>query len=192
MPIIFETPFILKLWLKEVPEYTVIFTRLVIILALMSQITVGLQIAVQAIGNINRYQSVVGSLIILTLPVSYLLLKLGFPAYSVLIVSISIELIACFFRIFFLRCIGGLSIKKYFMNVIVSIIIPVSVSFIPCYFIFKLQEKSSLRFLITSLSSIVVFFLSVYFLGLSKTERQQIKKIFDLICIKLRIRKANG
>jgi O-antigen/teichoic acid export membrane protein len=78
LPIILEAETILKLWLKTVPEYTIIFTQLVIINILIDSISGPLMTAAQASGMIKLYQGVVGGLLILNLPVSYLFLKFGF------------------------------------------------------------------------------------------------------------------
>ena len=78
LPIIIETNTILTLWLKNVPEYTVIFVRLVLVFA-MCEVLSGTQItALQATGNIRNYQIVVGSLQLLNFPISYLLLGKGY------------------------------------------------------------------------------------------------------------------
>ena len=72
LPILIETNFILQLWLKKVPDYTVIFTFLIIINSLIDSISGPLRVANQATGNIKRFQVIVGSTLILNLPISYL------------------------------------------------------------------------------------------------------------------------
>src|SRR5690606_32288441 len=91
LPILLETEQILRLWLKTVPEYTVIFTRLVIINVLIDCISGPLMTAAQASGKIKLYQSIVGGLLILNLPVSYLFLKLGFQPQITIYISIGIS-----------------------------------------------------------------------------------------------------
>ena len=50
LPILIETNFILQLWLKKVPDYTVIFTFLIIINSLIDSISGPLRVANQATG----------------------------------------------------------------------------------------------------------------------------------------------
>src|SRR5690606_16126473 len=50
IPCIFEMSSLLKIWLNIVPDKTVIFTILILISNLISQLTIGLQTAVQATG----------------------------------------------------------------------------------------------------------------------------------------------
>ena len=94
LPILLETELILKIWLKNVPEHTIIFTRLAIINVLIDSISGPLMTAAQATGNIKKYQAIVGGLLLLILPISYLFLIMGYPPEITLYISISISIIA--------------------------------------------------------------------------------------------------
>lgn len=177
IPIIFEMNSILKFWLKNVPEFTVVFCRLILIGTMINQLTIGLQSALQATGNIKFYQIVVGSLIICNLPIAYFLLKLGYPAYSALISYIVIEILACSFRVYFLKKVGGLSISEYFAKVILREIIPIISSIFICYLITS-NYSGSYRFLFTMVSSSIIFISSVYFVGLCDDEKEIINNTF--------------
>jgi O-antigen/teichoic acid export membrane protein len=177
IPIIFEMNSILKFWLKNVPEFTVVFCRLILFGTMINQLTIGLQSALQATGKIKFYQIVVGSLILLNLPIAYFLLKLGYPAYSALISYIIIELVACSFRIYFLKKVGGLSISEYFEKVIFREIIPILSSIFICYLITS-NFSGSYRFLITTAFSSIIFISSVYFVGLCEDEKEIVNNTF--------------
>ena len=58
--------FVLELWLKEVPEYTSIFCRLVVLAYIADQVSIGYIGAVYAKGEIAGYQMLLGGLHILT------------------------------------------------------------------------------------------------------------------------------
>ncbi|PKP41376.1 MAG: hypothetical protein CVT93_08525 [Bacteroidetes bacterium HGW-Bacteroidetes-10] len=172
LPIIIETEIILKLWLKIVPEYTVIFTQLVIVNILIDSISGPLMTAAQASGKIKLYQGVVGGLLLLILPLSYLFFKLGFPAESTFYISILISIIATYARLIILRNLVHINIV-YFLKVVVSkIIIVCSIAiFIPLTFRIIMVE-SSFRFVLVGLSSITCTLCSIYFIGLNKTEKE--------------------
>lgn len=68
VPLLIETEVILKLWLKNVPEYAVIFTRLVIINSMFESFTYTMGTAIQATGKNKLYQFIVGGTILLNLP----------------------------------------------------------------------------------------------------------------------------
>lgn len=171
LPILLETEIILKIWLKVVPEYTIIFTRLVIINVLIDCISGPLMTAAQASGKIKVYQAVVGSLLLLILPISYLFLKLGLPPQITLYVSISISIIALLARLRIISPLVNLSIIKFTKYVIVPVLLITIVSTI-----FSLTIKFSinnelLQFFAVCIASVFSVTLSIYWIGLRKTEQ---------------------
>lgn len=98
-----ETQFILGLWLGIVPEYVVLFTRLVLIESLIEVLGTAMTYGISASGKIARYQILNGTVNLLNLPLSYLLLKLGFGASTVFIVSILTSLIILFVTMYYAK-----------------------------------------------------------------------------------------
>ena len=186
LPILLETEIILKIWLKTVPEYTVIFTRLVLINVLVDSISGTLRTAAQATGKIKLYQSMVGGLLIFNLPVSYLFLKFGYSPEITLYVSISISIIAMFARLKIISPLVGLYISDYIKEVIL-LILPVSLAalIIPYFLRINLQE-GYIRLIVIGISSIFFVGLSIYFVGLKKTEQQFLKGKLKIILAKIR------
>ena len=60
LPVLMSTEYILSIWLKIVPDYTIIFVRLVLIFAMCESISNPLITAMLATGSIRNYQIVVG------------------------------------------------------------------------------------------------------------------------------------
>ena len=52
LPVMVETPLVLSIWLKEVPEYTVIFVRFSLSIAMLNTLSAPLTTCVLATGNI--------------------------------------------------------------------------------------------------------------------------------------------
>jgi O-antigen/teichoic acid export membrane protein len=186
LPIILEAETILKLWLKTVPEYTIIFTQLVIINILIDSISGPLMTAAQASGMIKLYQGVVGGLLILNLPVSYLFLKFGFSPEITLYVSIGISIIALYARLRIISPLVNLNIFLYFKEVIFRII-PVTLIaiIIPIIIITNLREGFS-RLVITVLISSIIVGTTVYFVGLGKSERRFVNKKLKQVFAKIK------
>lgn len=65
IPVLVETPYILKLWLVNVPEWAVLFVRLQLIRTLIEQMTVVFGTSIAAEGHISRF-NVLGSVIDIT------------------------------------------------------------------------------------------------------------------------------
>ena len=177
IPLIVEMPFVLNLWLKEVPDYAIIFCRLIIILSLISQLSRGLQIALQAVGKIKAYQIVVGTLIMLNLPLAFILLRLDFPAYSVFVGAIIIELFAGSLRMWFAHKLAGLEIipfiKEVWINSFVSALLAFFFGSALAYF---LEEGFQRAFLCGIVSSIVLILLARY-LALNKQESVKLREV---------------
>ncbi len=171
LPILLETEQILRVWLKIVPDYTVIFTRLVIINVLIDCISGPLMTAAQASGKIKLYQSVVGGLLILNLPISYLFLKFGFQPQVTIFVSIGISILALMLRLLILRNLVKLKIENFFYQVILKItIVGIFAVIIPLLFsIF--MDISIHRFIIVILTSIISSLSVIFLLGLSNDEK---------------------
>ena len=70
IPIIFNLPFYLQLWLGEYPQETVVFTRLVLANSLIVSLSGVLSISVQATGKIRNYQLTMGFFLLLNLPIA--------------------------------------------------------------------------------------------------------------------------
>jgi O-antigen/teichoic acid export membrane protein len=183
IPCIFEMKEILKMWLKNVPQNTTIFCNLILIGTMINQLTIGLQSAIQATGRIKMYQAVVGSIILLNIPVAYILLRIGMAAYVVLVTFSIIEFIACIFRLYFLNRLAGLSIREYIKKVFLKEILPVLITVLCCYII-TLNINNNYRFIITGLISFSVFAISIYFFGLEANE----KKLFETLLTKIKNR----
>ncbi|MCF0048440.1 oligosaccharide flippase family protein [Dyadobacter sp. LJ53] len=176
IPCVFEMEAILKFWLKTVPDYTETFCSLILISALVNQLTIGLQSAFQATGKVKIYQIVVGTIVLSNIPISYTLLHLKFPVYYPLFTFAIVELFACCFRIYLLNRVAELSIKEFFNRVIVKEIIPVLVISLSCFLVTHIIHND-LRFLFTIVISSLAFALSIFFTGLCNDEKEMITKI---------------
>lgn len=112
-PILANTSYILGLWLKEIPAYTVVFTQLVLINGLVD-VTNGPTIAtVLATGKIRNYEIIVGGLFILNLPISYIALKTGCEPTITMIISIVLAIVVTFVRALIMCRIIGFDFFKY-------------------------------------------------------------------------------
>lgn len=171
LPILLETEQILRLWLKTVPEYTVIFTRLVIINVLIDCISGPLMTAAQASGKIKLYQSAVGGLLILNLPVSYLFLKVGFQPQVTMYISIGISILALMLRLLILKNLVKLKLENFFYQVVLKITVVSFIAVVIPLLFYILMDTSIHRFIIVVLTAIVSSLNVIFFLGLSSEEK---------------------
>lgn len=94
LPLIIETPAVLSIWLKEVPEGSVLFLRLLLVIVLVQKYTNPLATAVSSTGKIKKYESWVNGLMLTVLPIAYLTLSLGGAPWTVFVVYLIIVLLA--------------------------------------------------------------------------------------------------
>ncbi len=182
LPVIVSTPYILELWLGTVPEYTVIFVQLILVLGMCESISSPLITAMQATGNIRNYQIVVGGLQMMNFPISYIMLRLGYFPPIVGIVAIFVSVLCLFARLFMLKKNISFSIRKFFFCVFANLVITsLAASCAPC--IFRINTTNDLMgFIFISLICVISSSASIYFIGLHNDERILIKnKIIQTI-----------
>lgn len=75
LPFIFETEFILNIWLKNIPTYGIVFCRLILICTLCDILSGTLVYGALATGKIRNYQMVMSLLFLMNLPVVFLFLN---------------------------------------------------------------------------------------------------------------------
>ncbi len=171
LPVLFETDFILSVWLKTVPENTVIFLRIMICTSLIYAMANPLIIANQATGKVRKYQAICGSILLLILPVSYVCLKLGLPAYSVFIVHFCMEAVAQLARMIILRPLIGIRIFDYVKNIYLRVAAVVALSVVLPFIVYESMEDTVLRFFTVCVVCVLSVGTVAYAVGLSRNER---------------------
>ena len=182
LPVIIETEQILTLWLKIVPDWTVIFVRLMLYVAIVDSVANPLMTAAAATGRVKVYQSVVGGILLLIVPISYIVLKWGGNPYSVFIVHLVVCLAAFIVRLFIIRPMINLSILDYFKNAITSCIMVGAVSLIIPIALRHILAQSLLNSFVVIFVSVISVLASSFFLGLTTNERVFItNKVKDVL-----------
>lgn len=171
LPVLLETEFILTLWLKTVPDNAVIFTQIMICISLIYTTANPCVIANQATGKVKVYQMVVGGILLTILPISYIVLKLGAPAYSVFIVHFCVESVAQFTRMYMLRKLINLPVRQYLHNIYFPIVATVAVAIILPTIIHLQLSDGWLRFIAVGFASVLSVGASTFFIGFTKHER---------------------
>lgn len=174
LPLCLEMKTVLSLWLKNPPEYAVIFTQLALIDAVVDSISYPLMALAQATGKIKMYQGVVGGILLCNLPSSYIALRLGAKPYSVMIVAICITFVAFIVRLAIIKHLAHFSIKDFALKsalpcaavAVLSAIIP---AILTAHF-----EAGFLRLCLTTLISICFTGLCVLLIGMNAQERNAV------------------
>ncbi|MCM1198892.1 MAG: hypothetical protein NC308_08375, partial [Clostridium sp.] len=173
-PIMLETQTILELWLKIVPVHTVWFLRFILCVMLIDTLANPLMVSSQAVGKVKVYQSVVGGILLLIVPVAYLVLCIGGNPESVFVVHLCFAIVAQVFRVVIVGNMINLSFNRYFKNVVApcfyviatSIVIP-----IVCHIFIATSILTSFCVILVSVISTII---SIYLFGLNTNEKKMV------------------
>ena len=172
LPLILEIDMVLGLWLKEVPKYTNIFVCLMLCISMVDAVSNPFMTASAATGKVKVYQSVVGGILLMIVPLAYIPLKLGAEPYSVFVVHLTIAIIAFITRIFIIRKLIDLSIKEYLMNAILPCLkVALPSIFISLAIKMSLPNELVYSIIVAVITLIMVPITSCLF-GLTENERQ--------------------
>lgn len=171
VPILLETDFILTIWLKQYPEHTLNFVRLVLILSLVDSLSNTLITLQNATGKIRNYQLVVGGILLLNFPLSYACLKLGMGPESTYLVAIAIGIMCMLARLMFVRRTAQLSMGGFIKNVVLNVVKVTATSMILPFIIHYFLPYGWERFVIVGLVSVLASASSIILIGCNKNER---------------------
>ena len=153
---------ILRLWLGEVPPYTVGMSVMFLCVELVSPLKIPLLTAIHATGNIRRFQIFEGGILLLVIPAAYLLLKFTSISPSQVI------------GVYIVATQTGLSIRRYLY--FLSPIVGVSMVLFALGYVLRgyITGSDLVAIGLRSLSVSALGILTIYMIGLRRNERNQI------------------
>lgn len=191
LPILFQTEYILHLWLGQVPDYTINFVRIMLLVALNYTLSGPTLIAIHATGKIKRFQIIEGSLLLSVVPICYILLKyVHISPYMVFVTYGIIEFITQFVRVSIAYPQINLPVKFYFTKVLWPIIKVCSIIWILPLSLFYYYGKGLLGggfFCLMTLLCIISVIVSVWLLGTDKIEHKIICNRWKTIYRRVRL-----
>ena len=173
VPILLQVDFLLSLWLKEVPVYTAIFIKTMLVNALIYTTTASVPSAIQATGKIRNIQVVTSLVSLMGLPLAYVLFKLEQPPYYLFFVYSLIGVVNFCIVQFFIKNILHISFGsfyKYGYSKMLRVMLLMS----PLFIINSFLDESVFNFLLMTIGSAVWLVLMIYVAGINKEEKQLI------------------
>ncbi len=189
-PLIVEMPYILKLWLKNVPEYSIIFTQLILIICLIHQIGAGISVAIESVGNIKTLQIVIGGLHFVVLPIAFFMLWQGMEPYSIFIMVCIEEAIAVVMRLYISKKNTGLEVLLFIRKTLLPSVITIISLFLLMLFVKPLLTNNFIRLVLMSFLSLTFITVVGYFYTLTQFEREHVNNI--IIGIKNKIHRIKS
>ena len=175
VPICCEIKFILHLWLGDaVPENTALFAVLVLVTYTWRTFHIAALMPFHAIGNIKTGNVTIGSLMIASLPIGYVLFKIGLPAYSVFLVIFAIEIVGMFAIYWLIHNYEYFPYLDIFRKILMPSTAVTLLTVALPLFIIHFMEEGWLRLILVCVSSETTLGLSAFYIGLNKSERSRI------------------
>lgn len=129
LPLMFEAKFVLHIWLGIIPEHTINFLRLILIIGLLYTLSNPIIVSVHATGKLKKFQLIEGTMLLFIVPIAYILLKFfHIPPEGVFMVHITIELITQYARLRIVLPMIGLKLSVYIKQVVLPILVVVILS----------------------------------------------------------------
>lgn len=181
IPMFIAAPYILSLWLRNIPEYGLIFVRCQILRSWIEMSFSTLPSCITANGNIKKYVVFSSFMNMFQLPIIFLLFYLRLPPYSMYFVSILfgnllVYVVALYIahRLSILNPLAFLK-KATLPSLTISFIV-----FICMYYIYKILSPNNLPtlllFITCSFISYITFFISI---SMKKEEKIYFKSVLS-------------
>lgn len=174
VPLIVDLDLVLTLWLKDPPMHSNVLCLGVVVALLCEKSTYGHMIAMNARGQIAAYQAVVGTVILCSLPIAWMLVTCGCGVVSVAIALIVTAVLASLGRIYFSRCLVGMGFYEWMVNLVTPNLIVIAAAMPIGYYVRGLMEPTFLRLLGVTCGCEFVLIPLIWTLVLEKSEREYV------------------
>lgn len=178
-PVLLNAQSLLSLWLVSIPEYTVGFVRLIMLVALIDSFSASIITGIQATGRIKFYQLIVGFLVFSNLPISYILFYLGAPIFSMFVPLVITSILNMILRVYFVSTLSVFQFKVFYNKVVIPCIASAILALGVCCLIKNnFQVNGVISLLSYSALYSLISFILVFLLVVSKNEKKMIFNYF--------------
>lgn len=187
IPLLLELPLVLSVWLKDVPEYTDLYCRVILYMFLVCELYPGLLRGIQAVGQIKWQQILTSIAVLLPIPIGVILYNYDYPHYYIVYVMLVAQIVSASISIIYSKKYYGLPVVKFLRFVALSILI-FGGSYLVGKFIDNAMLSNSngiLRFIVVSAISDVLFVSTYYLFCFNKNEKNMIQSLINGIFNKI-------
>lgn len=178
VPAICEIDYLLKIWLKNPPEFTSAFTILTIIAVNIDTFYYFIYQAVHASGKIKQQQILTTISYFLSIVLVYLAFKMGGNFYYAVYIPIAFSIIRNVVVIYSAKKVIDFDVSQFIYKIILPSLIIVIIVFSFSGFIIIMMQSSIYRLILIAFTNLVLSFILGYFLMLSKQERLSLSRLF--------------
>lgn len=171
-PLCLEMDYVLTLWLKHPPEWSVLFCQLTLVGMFFNNLTTGHAIAMGANGRIAAYQVTMGGMMVLSLPVAYIGCRCALAPWIVLAVSAATMGALSLGRVFWARRLIAMPVRSWLGGLVLRFMALIAIEGIVLVPMRFAMTESFLRLCVTSLMSGALTVGCAMLFVLSKQERE--------------------
>lgn len=173
-PLVLEMPNILYLWLGLVPDYAVIFVRLVLLLTFFNSYSSLLSTAQGATGDIKVYQITLTTIGLFHLPLAWIFFELGFEPYWAQIIYLFIIIVLQIVRTWFVCRAIGLSQRMFYSEAIFRSFLSIAIALIIPLLMHWYMTDNVVRTILVCGVSVITSLIAALFIGLKSSERAMV------------------
>jgi O-antigen/teichoic acid export membrane protein len=189
IPLFIEIDYVLELWLEDVPEYAGTFCRIVLLSFLFNTATQGYRSAVMATGNIKKFQLTLGTILMLTFPIVWVIYKLtGSPTLAVSTLPL-ISGIHSLGRVYWVKQLLNVPYSYWINEVLIKSFLVLIPTLIVSLLLKHWLDSSFVFLILLSVISFVTTCMSSWFFGLDETEKDFIREKIKRITLKVNVAK---
>lgn len=179
IPMVVYTNQILAIWLVEIPKYTISFVRVILVFELIRALHSPIVMLFFSFGTLKRFQITECVVGLLTLPLVYLFLTLGFPLYTAFVAMIIVEVLNLTAIIIVAQKELDFKWNEYIRNVVLKCLFP-SIAVVLIASIFYIFTHDADKVVALLWLVLLTFFeiAVVYFVGLHDREKELLRNIF--------------
>lgn len=177
VPLIICNTEVLSIWLTVVPKYTQEFCVCILIAQVLAAISSPFWMTAHAVGNIKKYQLTISIFSYIMIPISWVVLVMGFQPYWILLAQAVLNFFVLVYRVQYLKSKIGFPAMNYYISVVFRFLIIIPLLTIPELMFVSRQFDGIAKVLIICFLSMLIIIPISFYLGFEKNERESIKRM---------------
>lgn len=185
VPVVIEAPCVLKLWLRDVPEWAILFTRMQLIRTLLEQLFTSMSTSLSAHGEIRQINTISVFNNLAPIPVLIIMFLKGCSlTWFYIVIIFFMVFLTSLSVLYYCHKLCNMKYAEYANNVLRPSIIVMAVSLMVSLMTNSIMEEGLIRLIVTIILSFVAYCTAYYFTA-TKFELDYLKEIKKTILSKM-------
>lgn len=190
IPFLFQTEYIMKLWLGNVPRYTVEFAQCTVFISLIYAMFEPIRASVLATNRITRFLICPELFYLLVLPMGYVVSRTWNNPVWLIAVIVGMDVLTCIFRIYYAVKVSPLCVREIMVSIVFPALWVAIVDSMLCYFISNMVNPNFIGLIVLLILNSIGLMGIIFCVGLNRMERNScwvlIHKIQNRISLQIK------